>query len=147
MLIGRAECFLVGLPDIELTVTRLKAYAAAGADCLYAPGIKTAAHIRAVVDAVHPKPVNLLVGGPERSLARANRRTGRAPRERRRRSGARGLGRIHERGPRDRGAGKFRRPRRRGDSPGDERAVRQQRPLVAGGMGDSQFVCLRYPDP
>jgi 2-methylisocitrate lyase-like PEP mutase family enzyme len=64
MLIGRAECFLVGQPDIELTVTRLKAYAAAGADCLYAPGIKTAAHIRAAVDAVHPKPVNLLVGGP-----------------------------------------------------------------------------------
>jgi 2-methylisocitrate lyase-like PEP mutase family enzyme len=45
-------------------VTRLKAYASAGADCLYAPGIKTAAHIRATVDAVHPKPVNLLVGGP-----------------------------------------------------------------------------------
>ncbi len=64
MLIGRAECFLVGQPDIELTVTRLKAYAAAGADCLYAPGIKSAAHIRATVDAVHPKPVNLLVGGP-----------------------------------------------------------------------------------
>jgi 2-methylisocitrate lyase-like PEP mutase family enzyme len=64
MLIGRAECFLVGHPDIELTVSRLKAYAAAGADCLYAPGIKTTAHIRAVVEAVHPKPVNLLVGAP-----------------------------------------------------------------------------------
>jgi len=64
MLIGRAECFLVGKPDIELTVSRLKAYAEAGADCLYAPGIKTVAHIRAVVEAVHPKPVNLLVGAP-----------------------------------------------------------------------------------
>ncbi|HTB28945.1 MAG TPA: isocitrate lyase/phosphoenolpyruvate mutase family protein [Steroidobacteraceae bacterium] len=64
MLIGRAECFLVGLPDIEMTVTRLKAYAEAGADCLYAPGIKTAAQIRAVVEAVRPKPVNLLVGAP-----------------------------------------------------------------------------------
>jgi 2-methylisocitrate lyase-like PEP mutase family enzyme len=64
MLIGRAECFLVGLPDIEMTVTRLKAYAEAGADCLYAPGIKTAAQIRAVVEAVRPKPVNLLVGTP-----------------------------------------------------------------------------------
>lgn len=70
MLIGRAECFLVGLPDIEMTVTRLKAYAEAGADCLYAPGIKTAAQIRAVVEAVSPKPVNLLVGAPgELSLA------------------------------------------------------------------------------
>jgi 2-methylisocitrate lyase-like PEP mutase family enzyme len=64
MLIGRAECFLVGLPDIDMTVMRLKAYAEAGADCLYAPGIRTAAHIRAVVEAVHPKPVNLLVGAP-----------------------------------------------------------------------------------
>jgi 2-methylisocitrate lyase-like PEP mutase family enzyme len=64
MLIGRAECFLVGLADIEMTVTRLQAYAEAGADCLYAPGIKTAAQIRAVVEAVRPKPVNLLVGAP-----------------------------------------------------------------------------------
>ena len=64
MLIGRAECFLVGLPDIDMTVTRLQAYAEAGADCLYAPGIKTAAQIRAVVEAVRPKPVNLLVGAP-----------------------------------------------------------------------------------
>jgi 2-methylisocitrate lyase-like PEP mutase family enzyme len=64
MLIGRAECFLVGHPDIDMTVMRLKAYAAAGADCLYAPGIKSAAHIRAVVEAVSPKPVNLLVGAP-----------------------------------------------------------------------------------
>jgi 2-methylisocitrate lyase-like PEP mutase family enzyme len=64
LLIGRAECFLVGQPDIELTVARLKAYAGAGADCLYAPGIKSVEHIRKVVEAVHPKPVNLLVSGP-----------------------------------------------------------------------------------
>ena len=70
LLVGRAECFLVGLPDIEMTVRRLEAYAEAGADCLYAPGIRTPAHIRAVVEAVRPKPVNLLVGGPsELSLA------------------------------------------------------------------------------
>lgn len=64
LLIARAECFLVGLPDIDMTVARLKAYAAAGADCLYAPGIGSAAHIRAVVEAVHPKPVNVLAGSP-----------------------------------------------------------------------------------
>ena len=64
MLIGRAECFLVDLPDIEITVARLKAYADAGADCLYAPGIRTAEHIRTVVEAMHPTPVNLLVGAP-----------------------------------------------------------------------------------
>jgi 2-methylisocitrate lyase-like PEP mutase family enzyme len=62
LLIGRAECFLVGQPDIEQTVARLKAYANAGADCLYAPGIRTVEHISAVVTAVAPKPVNLLIG-------------------------------------------------------------------------------------
>lgn len=62
MLIGRAECFLVGRPDITETVARLQAYAQAGADCLYAPGIRTPAHISAVVAAVAPKPVNLLLG-------------------------------------------------------------------------------------
>jgi 2-methylisocitrate lyase-like PEP mutase family enzyme len=62
MLIGRAECFLVGQPDIDVTIARLKAYANAGADCLYAPGIKTPEHISAVVAAVAPKPVNLLIG-------------------------------------------------------------------------------------
>jgi 2-methylisocitrate lyase-like PEP mutase family enzyme len=58
---ARAECFLVGRPDIEEVVTRLKAYAMAGADCLYAPGIRTREHIEAVVKAVAPKPVNLLM--------------------------------------------------------------------------------------
>jgi 2-methylisocitrate lyase-like PEP mutase family enzyme len=62
LLIGRAECFLVGQPDIEQTIARLKGYANAGADCLYAPGIRTAEHIAAVVAAVAPKPVNLLIG-------------------------------------------------------------------------------------
>jgi 2-methylisocitrate lyase-like PEP mutase family enzyme len=62
MLIGRAEGFLVGQPDIEQVVARLKAYANAGADCLYAPGISSEEHITAVVAAVAPKPVNLLVG-------------------------------------------------------------------------------------
>ncbi len=62
MLVGRAECFLVGRPDISETVTRLQAYAQAGADCLYAPGIRTPAYISAVVAAVAPKPVNLLLG-------------------------------------------------------------------------------------
>ena len=58
---GRAECFLVGRPDLDETITRLKAYAAAGADCLYAPGIRTREQIDVVVKAVAPKPVNLLM--------------------------------------------------------------------------------------
>ena len=62
MLIGRAEGFLVGQPDIEQVIARLKAYANAGADCLYAPGLSSVEHIAAVVAAVAPKPVNLLVG-------------------------------------------------------------------------------------
>lgn len=58
---GRAECFLVGRPDLGEVITRLKAYAAAGADCLYAPGLRTREQIDAVVKAVAPKPVNLLM--------------------------------------------------------------------------------------
>ena len=64
MLIGRAECFLAGQPDIDAAVARLVAYANAGADCLYAPGVQIPEHIRRVVEAVHPKPVNVLVMSP-----------------------------------------------------------------------------------
>jgi len=62
LLVGRAEGFLVGQPDLAETIARLKAYASAGADCLYAPGIRTREDIAAVVAAVAPKPVNLLIG-------------------------------------------------------------------------------------
>jgi 2-methylisocitrate lyase-like PEP mutase family enzyme len=62
MLVGRAENFIVGRPDLEDTLARLKAYSEAGADCLYAPGISTREQIAAVVAAVAPKPVNLLIG-------------------------------------------------------------------------------------
>jgi 2-methylisocitrate lyase-like PEP mutase family enzyme len=61
LLVGRAECFLVGRPELGETIARLQAYANAGADCLYAPGIRTPEEIQAVVTAVAPKPVNLLV--------------------------------------------------------------------------------------
>jgi methylisocitrate lyase len=63
LLTGRSEGFIVGRPDLAETVRRLTAYAAAGADCLYAPGIRTRDQISAVVKAVAPKPVNVLVGG------------------------------------------------------------------------------------
>ena len=64
LLVGRAECFIVGRPDLAETIARLRAYANAGADCLYAPGLRTVDQIRAVVDAVHPQPVNVLMGSP-----------------------------------------------------------------------------------
>jgi 2-methylisocitrate lyase-like PEP mutase family enzyme len=64
LLVGRAECFLVGRPDLDEVIARLTAYASAGADCLYAPGISTPEQISAVVKAVAPKPVNLLIGAP-----------------------------------------------------------------------------------
>jgi len=63
LLVGRAENFFAGRPDLDDAIARLRAYAEAGADCLYAPGIKTREQIAAVVAAVAPKPVNLLVGG------------------------------------------------------------------------------------
>jgi 2-methylisocitrate lyase-like PEP mutase family enzyme len=62
LLVGRAENFFVGRPDLADTIARLQAYAEAGADCLYAPGIRTREQIAAVVAAVAPKPVNLLIG-------------------------------------------------------------------------------------
>lgn len=61
MLVGRAECFLVGQPDLDETLKRLSAYAEAGADCLYAPGLSTKEQISAVVKAVAPKPVNIMM--------------------------------------------------------------------------------------
>lgn len=64
LLVGRAENFFTGKPDIDDVLVRLRAYAEAGADCLYAPGIKTREHIEAVVRAVAPKPVNVLVSAP-----------------------------------------------------------------------------------
>ncbi len=63
LLVARAECFLVGVTSIDEVIRRLTAYANAGADCLYAPGIRDREHISAVVTAVAPKPVNLLIGG------------------------------------------------------------------------------------
>jgi len=62
LLTGRSEGFIVGHPDLAETIRRLTAYAEAGADCLYAPGIRANADIVAVVNAVAPKPVNVLVG-------------------------------------------------------------------------------------
>jgi 2-methylisocitrate lyase-like PEP mutase family enzyme len=64
LLTGRSEGFIRGRPDLDESIRRLKAYAAAGADCLYAPGIATRDEIAAVVQAVAPKPVNLLMGAP-----------------------------------------------------------------------------------
>jgi 2-methylisocitrate lyase-like PEP mutase family enzyme len=64
LLTGRSEGFIRGRADLDETIRRLKAYSDAGADCLYAPGISTREQIAAVVQAVAPKPVNLLIGAP-----------------------------------------------------------------------------------
>jgi 2-methylisocitrate lyase-like PEP mutase family enzyme len=71
LLTGRCEAFLWGQTDLKLVIDRLNAYSEAGADCLYAPGIKTREEIAAVVKAVHPKPVNLLIGASGLSVAQA----------------------------------------------------------------------------
>jgi methylisocitrate lyase len=62
VLTGRSEGFIVGRPDLAETIRRLTAYAEAGADCVYAPGLRSLADIGAVVTAVAPVPVNVLVG-------------------------------------------------------------------------------------
>lgn len=69
VLTARSEGFIVGRPDLAETVRRLTAYAEAGAECLYAPGIRTRADIVAVVKGVAPKPVNVLVGSDFTTVA------------------------------------------------------------------------------
>ena len=73
LLTGRSEGFVHGRPDLEETIRRLRAYADAGADCLYAPRIGSAEQVAAVVSAVAPKPVNLLVNAPFMTVAEAAR--------------------------------------------------------------------------
>lgn len=69
VLTGRSEGFIAGRPDLSETIRRLTAYAEAGADCLYAPGIRASADIAAVVAAVAPKPINVLVGSDFATVA------------------------------------------------------------------------------
>jgi 2-methylisocitrate lyase-like PEP mutase family enzyme len=68
-LVARSEGFLLGQPDLDGTIARLVAYAEAGADVLYAPGITDLDAITKVVQAVAPKPVNALLNGPNLSVA------------------------------------------------------------------------------
>ena len=71
VLTGRSEGFVCGRPDIDETIRRLRAYAEAGADCLYAPRIDNLDHVVAIVGAVSPKPVNLLINAPFTTVAEA----------------------------------------------------------------------------
>ena len=71
VLTGRSEGFVCGRPDIDETVRRLVAYAEAGADCLYAPRIVELEHVSAIVAAVSPRPVNLLINAPFITVAEA----------------------------------------------------------------------------
>jgi 2-methylisocitrate lyase-like PEP mutase family enzyme len=71
VLTGRSEGFVCGRPDIDETIRRLRAYAAVGADCVYAPRVIAVAHIKAIVAAVSPTPVNLLINAPFLTVAEA----------------------------------------------------------------------------
>jgi 2-methylisocitrate lyase-like PEP mutase family enzyme len=68
MLVGRTEGYLRGQRDLESTLERLRAYAAAGADCLYAPAVSDPKDIEAIVCAVAPKPVNVLLWGRDMTV-------------------------------------------------------------------------------
>jgi len=69
MLVARCEAYLLGQPDLDATIARLVAYADAGADALYAPGVTDSAAIRRIVSAVAPKPVNVLLMNPQMRVA------------------------------------------------------------------------------
>jgi methylisocitrate lyase len=73
LLTGRSEGFVRGRPDIDETIRRLKAYADAGADCVYAPRLERTDHAAAIVDAVAPTPVNLLINAPFTTVEEAAR--------------------------------------------------------------------------
>src|SRR3546814_11837837 len=62
LLIGRAENFFVDRPDLDDTLARLKAYADAGADCLYPPGLRTRTHISAAIAAGSQTPAHVRLG-------------------------------------------------------------------------------------
>jgi 2-methylisocitrate lyase-like PEP mutase family enzyme len=69
LLVGRCEGYLVGQADLGKTIARLEAYADAGADCLYPPGPRDKDEIAAIVKAVAPRPVNILLRPQGLSLA------------------------------------------------------------------------------
>lgn len=69
VLTARSEGFIVGRPDLDETIRRLRAYADAGAECLYAPGLRAMSDITAVVQAVAPQAVNVLVGSDFATVA------------------------------------------------------------------------------
>jgi len=69
LLTARSEGFVAGRPDLRETARRLTAYAEAGADCLFAPGLRSMSDITDIVKAVAPKPVNVLVGSDFTTLA------------------------------------------------------------------------------
>ena len=69
ILVGRTEGFLIGRKDLSPTIDRLVAYAEAGADCLYAPGVIDLASVAQIVRAVAPRPVNVLMAWPGQSVA------------------------------------------------------------------------------
>ena len=112
LLTGRCEAFLRGQKDLKLVIDRLTAYAEAGADCLYAPGISTAEEISAVVKAVASK-TRQSPGRRGRPVVEGRRRSRRAPHQRRRRAGADGMDRLHEGIKGDGGAGDVHRIRQR----------------------------------
>ena len=70
VLTGRSEGFIAGRPDLAETVRRLVAFAEAGADCLFAPGVRQVREIETIVKEVAPKPVNVLVGSDYTTVGR-----------------------------------------------------------------------------
>ena len=69
LLTGRSEGFIAGRPDLAETIRRLIGYAEAGADCLFAPGLRNRDDIKAVISAVAPRPVNVLAGSDFTTVA------------------------------------------------------------------------------
>ena len=132
MLIARAECFLVGHAGCRDDDRETQGLCRRGRRLPVRAGRPTIEHIRAVVAAAHPKPVNLLVSSPGELTLATDRGSRGAPRERGGRAGARRVGRLHACGPRTRRARHFRRPRERGLRQGTRHAVQCARVRACG---------------
>ena len=127
LLTARAECYHVGHPDpLRESVRRLQAYAAAGADVLFAPGPQNPAEIKALVEAVAPKPLNLLVVRDIGLSVERRRGARRATHQRRRRAGIGGVDRLHARRTDVEVRGQLRRTGEPGAVRRDQRPLRQR---------------------
>ena len=141
---ARTEGFIRGRPDLDETIRRLKAFADAGADCLYSPGIKSREHIEATVKAVAPKPINFLNSGAYGFTVKDLAELG-VMHQRGRQAGTGGNERLHKVGPRDRRSGQVRQFCRRDVERRAQRLLSRRLPSTAQAVSSERDPITGQP--